>query len=288
MEGRAQFVTLQSPDGGSLTIINIYAPRSSNDRAPLWRKLSQAEFASDHFIIRGDFNHLEETDRRGTSGERQMPRREAASWHHMTLQYELVDAWRFDSFRKMSNKEYTFDNGRAGLHSAVSRIDKFMISQDIEEKGGRIETAASVRKLSNHSPLVMTVWGNHPPPPPRQPSSLLRRLPAKRGGVQEGDATSLGRGPSASNKRPRMVGMAGGGNRARHELQHASSKRQKACAKHTRQDTYQKGAARGNPASNRPDQRGNKRYPFRRPGQAGGSLSRLRGAQPASLHSQVV
>ncbi|CAN5959539.1 unnamed protein product [Sphagnum jensenii] len=32
------------------------------------------------------------------------------------------------------------------------------------ERGGRIETAASVRKLSDHSPLVMTVWGNQPPP----------------------------------------------------------------------------------------------------------------------------
>ncbi len=139
MEGRAQFVTLQPPDGESLTIINIYAPRSSNDKAPLWRKLSQAELKSNHFIIGGDFNHFEETDRRETFGERQMLRREAASWHHMTFQYELIDAWRFDSFRKMSSKEYTIDNGRAGPHSAVSRIDKFMISQDIEDRGGRIE-----------------------------------------------------------------------------------------------------------------------------------------------------
>jgi hypothetical protein len=85
MEGRAQFLTLQSPENGSLTIINIYAQHSSNNRALLWRKLSQADFTADHFIIGGDFNHLEETDRRGTSGERQMHRREAASWHHMTL-----------------------------------------------------------------------------------------------------------------------------------------------------------------------------------------------------------
>jgi hypothetical protein len=70
MEGRAQFVTFQSPNDGFLTTINIYASRSSNDRTPLWRKLSQAKFASDHFIIGGDFNHLEEIDRRGTSGER--------------------------------------------------------------------------------------------------------------------------------------------------------------------------------------------------------------------------
>ncbi len=35
MEGRAQYVSLQSPEGGTLTIINIYAQRSSSDRAPL-------------------------------------------------------------------------------------------------------------------------------------------------------------------------------------------------------------------------------------------------------------
>jgi exonuclease III len=163
-EGRAQFVMLQSADGGTLTIINIYAPCSSNDRAPLWQKLSQAELTSDHFIIGGDFNHSEKTDRRETSGEKRMLRREATSWHQMTLQYGLIDTWRLDIFRKMSSKEFTFDNGRAGPRSAVSRIDKFMISQDIEERGGRIETATFVRRLSDHSPFVMTVWGNHPPP----------------------------------------------------------------------------------------------------------------------------
>jgi hypothetical protein len=82
----------------------------------------------------------------------------------------------------MSKKEFTFDNGRAGACSAVSRIDKFMISQDIEERGGRIETAASVRKLSDHSPLIITVWGQHPPPgnPPRYfDTSLLSENKSK-------------------------------------------------------------------------------------------------------------
>jgi len=92
MEGRAQFIKLQFADKGSLTIINVYAAQSSNDRALLWKAISKAEFASDHTIIGRDFNHLEETTRRGTSGERQMNKREAASWHHMTLQYGLSDA----------------------------------------------------------------------------------------------------------------------------------------------------------------------------------------------------
>jgi hypothetical protein len=86
----------------------------------------------------------------------------------MTLHHGLIDAWSLDSFRKMLRKEFTFDNGRSGPRSAVSRLEKFMISQEIEERGGRIKTAVSVRKLSDHSPLVMTVWGNHPPSnPPR-------------------------------------------------------------------------------------------------------------------------
>ncbi|CAK9262234.1 unnamed protein product [Sphagnum jensenii] len=82
----------------------------------------------------------------------------------MTIHYGLTDAWNLDSFRRMSRKNFTFDNGRAGLRSSVLRLDKFMVSQEIMERGGRIETAASVRKLSDHSPLVMTVWGNQPPP----------------------------------------------------------------------------------------------------------------------------
>lgn len=69
-EGKAQYIMLQSPDGGTLTIISIYASNSSNDRAPLWRKLSQAGLVSDHFIVGGDFNHSETKDRKEASGER--------------------------------------------------------------------------------------------------------------------------------------------------------------------------------------------------------------------------
>jgi len=45
-------------------------------------------------------------------------------------------AWCSDSFRKMSKKAFTFDNGRLGANSAISRIDKFMVSQDLDSKGG--------------------------------------------------------------------------------------------------------------------------------------------------------
>jgi hypothetical protein len=77
VEGRAQFVTLQPPDEGALTIINIYAALHSTDRAHLWKKVSQANFSADHVILGGDFNHQEMMVGRGTAGLRQMNRREA-------------------------------------------------------------------------------------------------------------------------------------------------------------------------------------------------------------------
>jgi hypothetical protein len=39
VEGCAQYVTIQSPGNGSLTIIKVYAPHSSNDKAPFWQKI---------------------------------------------------------------------------------------------------------------------------------------------------------------------------------------------------------------------------------------------------------
>lgn len=46
----------------------------------------------------------------------------------------------------------------------MSKIDKFMISQSLEERGGQIKASASVRKLSDHSPLIITIWGQHSAP----------------------------------------------------------------------------------------------------------------------------
>jgi hypothetical protein len=65
----------------------------------------------------------------------------------------------------MSKKEYTFDNGRKGQGSAVSRINKFLVSQDLDSKGGRIKAAPSIRKISDHSLLVLTIWGRTSAPP---------------------------------------------------------------------------------------------------------------------------
>jgi hypothetical protein len=39
-----------------------------------------------------------------------------------------MDAWNLDSFKKMTKKDYTYNNGRVGSGLTVSRIDKFFVS----------------------------------------------------------------------------------------------------------------------------------------------------------------
>jgi exonuclease III len=58
VEGRVQYVTLLLPDSSELSIINTYAPKTSRDRAPIWRKISETNLSAEHIILGGDFNHF--------------------------------------------------------------------------------------------------------------------------------------------------------------------------------------------------------------------------------------
>ncbi|CAM6008428.1 unnamed protein product [Sphagnum balticum] len=93
-----------------------------------------------------------------------------------------MDAWNLDGFRKMTKKDYTYDNGKVSSRSAVSRIDNFFVSQEIDSRRGRIEAAPSIRRISDHSLLVMTIWGRKSAPPTAAPyfeCSLLREEESK-------------------------------------------------------------------------------------------------------------
>jgi len=158
--GRAQFITLQPPGEGSLTIINVYAPTLSGDRAQLWSKIESVNWASDHYILGGDLNHQEPKEANFPNA-RQRTRRETSAWHAMTLKLGLTDAWALDSFHKLSKKSFTYDNGQRGPSSVQTRIDKFLVSQSVEEKGGQIEITPSIRRISDHSPLTIKTWGHH-------------------------------------------------------------------------------------------------------------------------------
>jgi hypothetical protein len=59
----------------------------------------------------------------------------------------------------MSIKEFTFNNRRSSTRLAISRIDKFLVSQDLDSRGRRIEATTSIQKFSDHSPSVLSIWG---------------------------------------------------------------------------------------------------------------------------------
>ncbi len=94
----------------------------------MWKRLSEANLATNHFTLGGNFNHWEATERGREAGKCRMHKKEAIAWYHLALQYNLMDAWKLDNFRKMSVKEFTFDNGRSDASSTVSHIDKFLVS----------------------------------------------------------------------------------------------------------------------------------------------------------------
>jgi exonuclease III len=121
--------------------------------------VEQANLTGDHYILGGDLNYQEPQEAINPTNTRQRSRRESSTWHSMTLRLGLSDAWELDSFHKLSKKSYTFDNGQQGPASVISQIDKFLVSQSVEERGGQIEASPSVRKLSDHSPLTITIWG---------------------------------------------------------------------------------------------------------------------------------
>jgi len=104
LEGRVQFITFQLLDNENLTIINIYDAHTSNERAQMWRRLSEASFDIAHVIVGGNFNHLEETNWRRKARERLMLKRAATTWHHMMLQYGVTKTWKLGQLLKNVQK----------------------------------------------------------------------------------------------------------------------------------------------------------------------------------------
>ncbi len=60
-------------------------------------------------------------------------------------------------FRKMLNKVFTFDNGRARELSCLSKIDRFYVFNKLAHKGGQYEIMASLPYILDHSPLVLQI-----------------------------------------------------------------------------------------------------------------------------------
>jgi hypothetical protein len=74
----------------------------------------------------------------------------------MTLSWGLRAAWTLDNFHKTSTKSFTFDNGRTGIHSVVSQLDKCYVLTRLDDLGGRIGVSASLRNVLD--PSCVSLW----------------------------------------------------------------------------------------------------------------------------------
>lgn len=79
----------------------------------------------------------------------------------MTISWGLKDAWTLDNFHKTSTKSFTFDNGRTGIQSVVSQLDKCYVLTRLDELGGRIGVSASLRNVLDHSHVSLCIRPLH-------------------------------------------------------------------------------------------------------------------------------
>jgi hypothetical protein len=79
----------------------------------------------------------------------------------MTLSWGLRDAWTLDNFHKISTKSFTFDNGRTGIQSVVSQLDRCYVLTRLDDLGGRIGVSASLRNMLDHSHVSLWIRPSH-------------------------------------------------------------------------------------------------------------------------------
>jgi hypothetical protein len=101
-------------------------------------------------------------------------------------------------------------------------IDKFLISQDLDSRGGRIEAATSIWKCLDHSPRPIHMgsachtW---------QALSLFWLFPTKRWKKESWNVISLGRGATQALKRLKVGPLVGGHHQKSIGLQRMISER---------------------------------------------------------------
>ncbi|XP_045810866.1 uncharacterized protein LOC123905300 [Trifolium pratense] len=129
---------------GLLYIVNIYSPCSMAGKRKLWKDL--IDFKSNHdtgeWCLGGDFNAIMSSDERRGSGSnvRKSERAEFSSFlEAMEVIYVPVLGKKFTWF--------SFDN------SAMSRLDRFLLSDGFIQKGGISNQWVGNRDISDHCPI---------------------------------------------------------------------------------------------------------------------------------------
>ncbi|PNX97198.1 cysteine-rich receptor-like protein kinase, partial [Trifolium pratense] len=144
-------------EGGILYVVNIYAPCTMSGKRKLWQQL--LDFKSNNeegeWCLGGDFNAvLKCGERKGSSALN----RQAERWEFRQFVegMELIDV-------PVTGKKYTWFSADG---KAMSRLDRFLLSEGCIEKGGVSGQWVGDRDISDHCPIWLICskldWGPKP------------------------------------------------------------------------------------------------------------------------------
>lgn len=138
-------------------LINIYVPCNIESKRKLWADLivSTRGFGSGVWCVAGDFNTImDRSERKGISTH--VNQREIEEFSNFVKEMELFDV-------PMLGKNYTWfgANGKS-----MSKIDRFLISEDLTTEWQISAQWAGQRDISDHCPIwLMCKPGNWSPKP---------------------------------------------------------------------------------------------------------------------------
>lgn len=118
--GRAQWIRLSSIPGGDISILNVYAPNSSQSRRALWDELASVLPQDCRCILLGNWNVVESPSDKSNIDGRILSGVEKISFHELLASLEVSD-----SFNCPNNICYTWDNRRRDGRRLLARLDRF-------------------------------------------------------------------------------------------------------------------------------------------------------------------
>ncbi|KAJ0455942.1 putative endonuclease/exonuclease/phosphatase [Helianthus annuus] len=149
-----------------VNIINVYAPQTNDGKRQLWARINNLIRSNQgRWIVFGDFNAVRDRDERKNSV------------------FDLVCARDFNDFiddaglreYNLKGLRYTFMSNKRGV-CKLSRIDRFLVCDNVFNKWPNACVRAINRDFSDHSPLVFSVKdSNFGPKPFRMFDSWLDR-----------------------------------------------------------------------------------------------------------------
>lgn len=138
-------------------LVNVYSPCAFDDKKEVWRDLllCKRSFGGVDWCVAGDFNAVTSVDeRKGIGGTHNS--REISGFNHFISEMDLVDI-------PVLGKRYTWFSGD-GI--AKSRLDRFLLTEDVITKWNVAAQWVGDRDISDHCPIWLDCavydWGPKP------------------------------------------------------------------------------------------------------------------------------